>query len=398
MKKKLLIPLIFVSATLTIATVALAVPIYNKISKFKSTNEVIKSNDGVAYSVQGHKENKKISDSIDPISGTAKYKYDIKNFDLNEIKLKSDRKEIKKLNLIDGLVSTELNFTFIKNNKNKLILVEDIDEPYHFVLIPETEQYILEYKNNLYKLDSKKNSITPLLKDDVLGYNKKELGDKCINAHDKNMVLSWGENPSVNLSGTKLTYISNRNGIKNDNGKNIVWIKDLVTNEEKPLGEIGYTCLGWDKSDNVYYLDFDQNVIKINANSGEKTTIAEKVNPESSYLYPYLIIVGDNQIALLNIDTNEQKTYINSQINDCYYLKNNKENLVAFQAREKENVDPTLIVILNTVDLSYKIIQPLENTFFEDYSWLDSETLIVTSTTSGTLEQQSYVININELN
>lgn len=369
MKKKFIIPVILVCTALVISTAALAALKYNLVSKFKSSFGVVKSNNKVPYSVQGHEENK-----------TA-----------------TDKKETKKIKINDGYVSADINLSFIKDKNNKSILIEDRDEPYHFVLIPNSDQYIIEYDKNLYKLDLEKNSITPLLKDDVPGFNKKDLIKMSKEKKIDNLVLSWGENPSVNLTGTKLTFISNRNGVKNEDGGNSVWLKDLTTNEEKMLGEIGYTCLGWDKSDNVYYFDLNQNVVRINTNNGDKSTISEKVNPESVFLYPYLILVGEKQIDFLNVETNEKKSFSDSTINDCVYFKHNNKNLVAFQAREKSNEDPVLIVILNTDDLSCKVIQPLDDTFFEDYSWLDAETLIVTSTTSGSMEQRTYFINVNEL-
>ena len=183
---------------------------------------------------------------------------------------------------------------------------------------------ILYFNKDLFYVDLEKNTVTPMLNDNYGTYSKESLKELAKSYRDKIHIdsegyyLIWGRHFNISRDGTKMVFLSNRNGLLGDSDQYGTWLKDLQTGEEKLLlngdkeeiglediGCYGSYCLGWDEQDFVYFLGFG-NVIKVNPETEEIKLITSGVK-NAILLRNYIVSCSGNEIKIFNTveDTNQ---------------------------------------------------------------------------------------------
>jgi hypothetical protein len=385
--------------TIVLSIVALLLTIFGGLSlanthwDFQKLVGVFKHQDGVIYSVPSLQEKDKVTSSIEPKSGKATYEAESKAYGFEGKNFIDIQEQTKQINFKFDDKNIPLVFKYISKN-NKTIILPNPNEGYVITPIPKSSKYVLQYNESLYLLDVENSSITALLKDQVGGYDRQVLGEKKI----EDLVLSWGERANVNFKGNKLVFYTNRKMVQTENGNGEVWVKDLNTDEEKPIFNGGVSnFLGWDSQDNVY-IQQGYKIVKVNTTQGDTKVITENASLESKMMYPYLLIPSTGKVELYNLETGDIKVYQDQSVNRINYISVQPESrLAALQNYSQDGSGESEILVLNVDTLRTKIIQAPPNTFLEEFDWADPHNLLVTILKKGTKDQETYLIELNDL-
>jgi hypothetical protein len=384
---------------IVLSVIALVLTIFGGLSlanntwDFKKLVGVFKSQDGVLYSVPSLQEKDKVTNSIEPKSGKATYGVKSTAFGFEGTNLLDLQEQEKTINFNFENKNVPLNFRFISRN-NKTIVLPNPNEGYVIKPIPNNSKYVLQYNSSLYLLDVENSNITALLKDQIGGFDKQVLSEKKVD----DLVLSWGESANVNFKGNKIVFYTNRKMVQEEKGTGEIWVKDLNTNEEKPIFNGGVSnFLGWDAQDNVY-IQQGYKIVKVNTILGDSKVITENASLESKMMYPYILIPLTGKVELYNLETNETKVYEDTNLNRINYISVQPESrLAALQNYPLDGSGESEILVLNVDTLQTKKIQAPPDTFLEEFDWANPYNLLVTILKKGTKNQDTYLIEMNGL-
>ncbi len=351
--------------------------------------------DGVIYSEQDQITKKEISDSIDPVTGKSTKEFNIKSGQLSkdgslEIDDKKNEKTIE-FNM-DGK-ELRLKFHYVlKSNKN--IVLPNSEEGYQLSPIPNSDQYLIEYNGSLYQLDIKNSKITKVLSDQVDAFEYTTLKNKKV----EDLPLAWGERPYYSPNGDYLIYYSNRNAVKNGGGNGQLWVKNFKNNNEKAVYDGGFEFAGWGESSQVFIRD-NNKLVEINLEDSSNKVIQDNVALETLVVYPFVIAPELGNINITDMKTNETHS-INEGVGRAdMLLADPSGSHIAIKNYPDPNSFDTNILVLDDLKnaASFKKISPDDGYVIDSFSWVDSENLLVVVIKKGTIEQSSYLVNINEL-
>ena len=290
----------------------------------KASTKILRANDGVIYTVPDNDDMQKQKDSFDFKTGepTYKLKYNVYSKDKNAID--NSQKITKTITFNYDGKDVELNVSYVEEKNKKVFLPEPNSESFIIQSIKASDKAILDFNKDLFYVDLEKNIVTPMLNDNYGTYSKKSLKELAKSYRDKihldseGYYLIWGRHFNISRDGTKMVFLSNRNGLLGDSDQYGTWLKDLQTGEEKLLlngdkeeiglediGCYGSNCLGWDEQDFVYFLGFG-NVIKVNPDTGEIKLITSGVKT-AKLVGNYIVSCFKNEVKLFNTveDTNQ---------------------------------------------------------------------------------------------
>jgi hypothetical protein len=380
MNKKIIIILVLcLSIIFIVATVSLAAQ--NNWVNFEKREGVLWFQDGVTTTIPGVKEKKEIIDSIDPATGVPTKKHDDFFTETEKITMKvmthNDREK-------------ELDFHVIYKG-DEPVLIQSNDVAYILTNWPNSDATIMEYDHNLYSVDVRKNKIEPLLAEKVGKYDKNEL--------DKIYVAGyvWATRASVSPDGNRLIYFTTRNLLYDDNFNGQMWLKDFETGEEELLIDNSYFVIGWGE-DNEVYARHGFAVEKIDLKTKETEVIVDSMLSEG-FSYPYLIYQEDyGQLTVVNLKTNERKDLKFDSLNrisPIYYMEGNPW-VLAFNAPDRQKLDLE-VVLINVRTDEIKVLPEPPNASFKGAQLISDTQFLVNTRIKGTGVEQSYIINISEV-
>ncbi|MHB1485266.1 MAG: hypothetical protein ACYCYI_11455 [Saccharofermentanales bacterium] len=300
----------------------------------------------------------------------------------------------------------EIEFNYIHNANNGVVILNDNDqreENYIFTPIPGKKYGLLEYKQSIYTADIDKGVIERLLLESS-EYNKAFI-EKQIPKMDRDYFqLTWGSIPQPNISGNRFTYYTNRNALNGGSSNGEIWLKNLDTGKDQSLGEIGVNCLGWDTNDNVYYFNFDHDIISINTNNGKKDKLISGASPDSVLLYPLIVYQStkNNGFGIYNITDKKVEYVYNDQLKAIRGLSvNPAQTSILFQNdyylpdADHSKAPDTDIGILNIKDKTIHFLSIPQNMNFRTASWINNEFISIVLTDKTTLEVKTYIVELS---
>jgi len=361
---------------------------------FKKEAGIIRSQQGILISDPVANDKQELIDSIDPKTGQPTKEIDYK--------IINGQKEVKKMLFNHDGKSTELTFSYVKNNGMYNIINEPgkYTEQYFVTQMPKSKKNIIEFNDSIYLLDIENSSISKLLKDEVDGYDIK----KAIAYSEEKGVITWASNPSFNLYGTKMVFYTQRNVLKDGDSNGEFWVKDLLTGDEKFLCKKNFSVLGWDTEDNLYVDSFGS-LEKINANNGESRIIVPK-SSVCALSYPYILYqVERGHLNIVNLVTNKETEFKHEALYRVGFFRVNKEAdspwilmLNIPESDESLNTMPKLnVVFLNLKTMETKVLPEPSNSQIRDCNWMGEGIVLVNVWDKSINSEITYTININGL-
>ena len=354
----------------------------------KVSTKILKAKDGVIYTVPDNDDMQKLKE--EPIY---KLKYNVYSKEKDAID--NSQKITKTITFNYDGKYVKFNVSYVEKGNKKVFIPEPYNESFVIQSIKASDKAILDFNKDLFYIDLEKNTVTPMLNDNYGTYSKESLKELAKSYRDKIHIdnegysLTWGCNPNISRDGTKMVFLSNRNGLLGDSDQYGTWLKDLQTGEEKLLlngdkeeiglediGCYGSYCLGWDEQDFVYFLGFG-NVIKVNPETEEIKLITSGVKT-AILIGNYIVSCSGDEVKIFNTveDTNQIiKPDADSicNFNSCSL----DENYVAFSYYDKPyslHVNIGLID-LNKSDVHYVNIP--DDIILDTLSFIDNNQAII---------------------
>jgi len=298
----------------------------------------------------------------------------------------------------------ELKFKYIYNNLNDVAILPDWNESnFHVTEINGREYDLLEYNNSIYMINIDQGIIEQVLLEDN-EYNKAFIEEHISQMDNDYYQLTWGANPQPNISGNKFTYYSSRNALKGGDSISEIRVKNLDTGEDYSLGDIGYECLGWDINDNVYYFNYDEDIVSINVNNGEMKTVLTGANPRSILLYPYIAYSTEKNygIVLYNIANGSTENFNSSNIQAISGLYSNPaKTSVLFQndfyslGSDLTKAPAINLGIFNINDKIIRFLDMPDGFTLQRYSWINNEIISLILLSTDTYEENTYLVDMS---
>jgi hypothetical protein len=289
--------------------------------------------------------------------------------------------------------SENLKFDFYEKDGKKFV-INNTEKGYSIEPFINTGEYILDYHNNLYLLDINKANISMLLKDNIDGYDffSEEF-------HDKVYAPVWGEKPVISLDKTKMIFYTNRNLFFDDNGNGEIWIKDLVTGNEKKMGLGGYSYISTG-SDECAYIQQQNKIVKVDFKNEDISIVFDKAYSQTTVKYPYVIYFETyRQLNIYNIETKEESIFKCDNlgaVRKFVVSDNDKRDILLTNVPNRESSNRSIIAI-NPETLSYKELIIPDNTRLIRYSWIDDNQITVTTKKLGDRSENTYMVNLAEI-
>lgn len=391
MRKSVVLTIVAVSAIL----VGVGSILSAKSPKFSG---VLRISDGVIYSDADLKTKKSISNSIDPVTAipTKKFTPDVYNLNDDLTVTEAGTKKQKKIKFDLDKKKALLSFEYIEKD-DKIVEIPNEDNDYRVISIPNSTKNILEYNDSLYSLDLVHGSIENLLNDTYEGYTQEALRTKEEKQHIANFSLTWAERATINPNGKYLLFFSNRNDIAtgNSGGSGQIWVKDLQTNVETPIYNSWVEVAGWGLDNKVYVKDFDR-LIEIDYVHHTSSIVKENSSVVLTVAYPYVIDAQLGEIVVSNLRTGTSTTYSDGIGRVDMIVPNNAKTQVAMLNMGNPNKGGyEIVVIKNFEKMEVQKIQPDTDYDFDNLSWIDDHRLMAISRKLGSIEQKSYVVDVN---
>lgn len=381
-RKRIIIFVTIGILSLSTAAYAITTALNNNVvlGRYTSENGVIIKSPDEADRIQ-------IKNSYDPKTGAPTEIFHPKIFD-DGIELKVETTEIT---LVTKRWSENFLFDYyVKDGKR--FVIDNTERGYSVTPFIDDGQYIIEYHNNLYVLDINKNSISMLLKDAIEGYDF--FSDEF---HDKVFAPTWGEKPVISSDKTKMIFYTNRNLFLDDNGNGEIWIKDLITGDEKRLGYGGYSYLSTG-DDKCAYLQQQNNVICVDFKKEDIQIVFDKAYDVTAVKYPFILYVSEiGKLNIYNLETQEESVFTFKNLGAIRRIDTDKYDNILFTNQPDRQSSDCSIVALNPKTLSYKEMPIPKDTVLVNYSWIDGDRIAVVTKKIGETRENSSTVNLNEI-
>jgi hypothetical protein len=380
-KKSLIIGLSLLFTVVAISVVSAAGNPWNLFSKQKANLGV---KDGVVYQKPDNQQRKDVVNSIDPKTNKASKQL----FNQAPGLLK---KEIQ-MNL-DGN-DIILTFNYVKQKGKAIALPLPGHKPgagYQLFPYPNSSKELMEFEGSIYVLDLEKGSIEKLLHDITGPYSIQEAKQKSKQkVEEGDPFVWWGSRPSVNPSGTKMVFYTNRSG------EGQIWVKDLVTGDERSLMKSALTVKGW-ASDTEFIASSFSEALKVNIETGKSISFGDAGTFEISF--PYLIVQkNEGSLSFINLNTGEEKVYSKDRLG----FVNNMASLAGLSTiavlNQLDGTKPLFnLFIIDPSDFSTKILDIPSDKIALAIRWLDKNTLLLTIRDQTTNDEESVFVDIDQL-
>jgi hypothetical protein len=286
----------------------------------------------------------------------------------------------------------KLKFTIVPTAKKNVVL-PNYEEGYELVAIPNRDAYVLEYSGSLYELDAAGSKISKMLSDNTSGYDFQSLQAKRI----EDLSLIWGEKASVSPNGEFLVYHSNRDAVKNGSGNGQLWVKNLRTNSEQAVYNGGFEVVGWGQNNDVFLRDQDK-LARVNLADNTTSIVKANVSLETVVTYPFLVLPELGKISITDINSNQTVSITDGIGRTDLILPDTSSNRIAIKHYPDPNsFDNNIVVVTDPSKASFKLVSPENGYTIDTFSWVDADTLLVVAIKKGSIEQETYTVNINQL-
>lgn len=357
------------------------------IASQDSQDGVVIPQDGILTKLPDEEARNAVIDSIDPVTGMPSKQLDPAQ--------PINGEKIDQVRIVQQFENSIIDLTFDVAYRDKHpVILTNSDKPYILKSIPNSDETLIEYQENLYIINVQNKTIDKALADRVEQYEINDVLDKISQKKVENLGLTWGRNANFNADGTKMIYYSNRNTAFNDQYNGELWLKDWTTGEEMAITE-WKRPIGWGE-DNEIFASAGYSIVRINLTSSEVTPIIDHYS-QVGFSYPYIIYqVAEGELFVLNLDTNETKQVESTSLHLIrnIFTIDNSISVLLENAPYRTTYGRTLLLLhLETHELI-----PLDfpsNVHFQHAQWINSEQLLVTAVKEDMTTQESYIYELN---
>ncbi|MBD2846997.1 hypothetical protein IDH44_17505 [Paenibacillus sp. IB182496] len=381
-KKSVVIGFILLASSLSVSTL-----VWGNVTpwgKMEKTEGVLSIQENSTIPIPGEKEKNSVINSIDSITGNPTKELDAfvdKGIITIETIQFNDGKENQLLKFYG--IETELGRKPISIN----------DEPYILTEVPNQNYSLIEYKGNLYSVDLNRKLISPVLKNEVNNYKKKDLDQLYI----EGIVPSWGGDAHVSLDGNYILFHTTRNLIYNQNYNGEMWIKDLSSGSEKKVMDGGYSFIGW-AQDKEAIIFRSEKIELVNLVDGSISVLADFALT-SGVAFPYLVYQDEyEKVNILNLENNEIRQLEFEPLNQVAFIRTirNSPWALVLNAPDKMEAARTLEII-NLETLEIKHLDEPESQLILDSQWITEDQFMIHTRHLNTGAETSYITNLNEI-
>lgn len=380
MKKRigiiLIIAIVFISGTIIFASTDI----------FKASKEI----DG-RYQVFGN-QLEKIPDGyfkeeeIDPVSG-------IPNVENSSIYENKDDKKIasKKIELTSEKDSMKFTVEYCELEGKKKPLNNTL---YGYVLTAlHGDIYLLDNGFNLYSVDMNKNEIVMFVNesDDKITYNSDE--------YKKLIYPRWATNPILSPDHKYVLFYTTRNS---DSLAGETILKNLDTNVEQKIIDGQFFFVG-NGENNETYVTNNNSLFVLNYKDSTISSVTNEYMFTPIIKWPYLVYFdSDRLLQVKNLKTGDQKSispYDTSKGKPIGTDLNKTDDIqyVLFMYYPDRTSPAITISILDPRKMTHRDFVPDDKMYLQTYGWIDESTLSLSITRVGIRTEETYLIDINNL-
>jgi hypothetical protein len=323
----------------------------------------------------GNQQRKDVVNSIDPKTDKASKQL----FNQAPVLLKIERQ----MNL-DGNDSI-LTFNYVKQKGKAIALPLPVHKPgagYQLFQYPNSSTELMEFEGSIYVLDLEKGSISKLLHDITGPHSIQEAKQKPKQkVEEGDPFVWWGSRPSVNPSGTKMVFYTNRSG------QDGIWVKDLVTGDEHFLMTSALTVEGW-ASDTEFIANSFSEVLKVNIETGELNSFGDVGTFEVSL--PNLIIQKDvGSMLFKNLNTGDERTYSQEGLGRVNHMATLDGLSTIAVLNQPDPMQPYYnLFIIDPSDFTTKFLDIPTDKILLAIRWIDKNTLLLTVQNQTTNDEE----------
>lgn len=349
---------------------------FNKLNGAKHVQE------GVLVDVPTRKDKENVVNSIDPKTGAPVLK----------LTAKAGDKKVLSKTLIAEDTGKSIDIPYVKEN-TKDVAIYDPVKTLWTIPIPGTNEYLISFDGTIYKTDWKSGKLKNFLKDEVNGYKKNDVLSRKFN---QNETPVWAVSPVVNPSGTFVLFFSDRSRVLDGGDENgETWVKDLRSGEEYPVksGGIG-EVLGW-ISEATVVLNGIQ-TISLNVQTKEiKVHVEETYN--TSLVKDHIVYqISPGSLTFQSLVTGEKTVVTSSLLNRTASFQA-RGSWLAISNQMRDGEMERSILLYNVETKVWKEVTAPESVWIDGFSWKDDSTLLVQTSKKGTIDEATYLVDINEL-
>ena len=361
----------------------------------KASTKILRSKDGVIYTVPDNDDMQKQRDSFDFKTGepTYKLKYNVYSKDKNAID--NSQKITKTITFNYDGKDVELNLSYVEKENKKVFIPDPYNQTFVIKSIDASDKAVLDFNYDLFYVDLEKNTVTPMLNDNYGTYSKESLKELAKSYRSEKSIenegysLTWGHNSNISRDGTKMVFYSNRHGLLGDSDQDGTWLKDLKTGEEKLLlhgdkEELGLdsigcyanNCIGWDEQGFVYFLGFG-NFIKVNPETGEIKLIDSGVHT-ARVIGNYIVSCSGNEVKISNTVENTNQIIKPDADSICNFSPcSPDENYIAFSYYDKQYSLHRNIGLIDLKKNEVHYVNIPDNIILDTLSFIDNNQAII---------------------
>ncbi|MGZ9587347.1 hypothetical protein [Paenibacillus marinisediminis] len=311
-------------------------------------------------------------------------------------------------NRADGLIKKDiaitvdghnkvLSFDYVMKDGTAVMLDLPDHKPgtmYQLFSHPDPLKELIAYEDSKYLLDIEKGTIETLLNsisssDGMTIEAAREKTLKVAAEIDPNYFIWWGTNPSMNPSGTKLTFYTNRND------RDETWIKDMVTGEERYL------------TDHIVVSDWIDDNRFIGTRSSEAfifdtANLQEKSLGEVSSIKlfsPYIVYQSnDDSIHVMDTNSEESKVIAEEGLGRVAHTSFDAKNNMLFVVNQPDRTKPLeQLTAISLTDMKpLRAIDVPGGKFVSDLKIMDDQRLLVVLYHTESGYEESVFVNSSD--
>jgi hypothetical protein len=373
-----------VAVVLTVGAVSASI---NPWSIFTKVQGSVVLEEGVTFQPPSNQDKANMVKSIDPVTGKPAM----------QLQNKAEGLITKTIKMNHDGFSIDLEFDYVNRNGKIVLIPRSFHKPgavYGAVIsIPNTNKNVFEFEGSLYTVDVEKGNIEKLLKDQVSGYSIEDTKviSKQPSPNGGDPFVWWGSRPSINPQGTTLVFFTNRSG------KEEVWVKDLISGEEKALIQGAMTPEGWINEEEFVASQFGS-FLKIHAKTGESENLGELFSVAVSS--PYLVgQKSSGAIEIIDLSNGSSKTLKHESLARASSVAISDKNLYVGILGQPVPEKPKFeLLIVNVKDLTTKKLDIPEGKVARSLQWQDDKTVLVNIYELTSRDQEeTIVVDIEKL-
>jgi hypothetical protein len=353
---------------------------WNLFSKLKAN---LGFKDGVIYQKPDNQQRKDVIKSINPETNNASMQVfnQAPGLFKKEIQMNLDGNDII------------LTFDYVKQNNINVALPLPDHKPgagYQLYPYPNSSKELIEFDGSIYVLDIEKGSIQKLLHDITGTYSiqvAKQISKQKVEEGDP--FVWWGSRPSVNPSGTMMVFYTNRSGVDE------IWVKDLLSGDERPLLKSVLTVKGWISETEFIASSFSE-IIKVNVETSESISFGDAGAFEISF--PNLVYQLDvGSILFENLNTGEVRSYSKEELGRITQMATWEGHSIIALINQPDRSQPQFkLYTIDSGDFMTKKIDIPTDKVPLAIRWINKNTILLIVQDQNTNDEESLFVDIDK--